>query len=294
VSSELRCCRTPNDAQRPLFFDQIVESARFNFGLRLNSALCRFYWTVCLRAAVIQGYYSTIYTRILDSLPWPANFTGEQDELLKEKYNQLGKLCVVARNNPINWLLSAVEGSDSISLGSKRFGVEFNGWQDVTAPDELTLDGNTVRGGLLTVIDCRDAAIGELLYTVLTAMDSEVTITSDMLQKFKIPKNLEEVMTEYRTRRTAFQEVEGDFHTLLSDLDEAVFKAFAVDSSDQVHIESRLAQFPSNRLKPATPGKWQNPGPSRHTWWIGSSERNPGGRLLSRTPGSGRWPGVEK
>jgi hypothetical protein len=160
---------------------------------------------VCLRAAVIQGYYSTIYPRILDSLPWPANFTSEQDELLKEKYNQLGKLCVVARNNPINWLLSVVQERDSISLGSKKFGVDFNGWQDLSTPDELILDGNTIRGGLLTGIDCRDSTICELLYTVLTAMDSEVTITSDMLQKFKIPKDLEEVMTEYRTRRTVFQ-----------------------------------------------------------------------------------------
>jgi hypothetical protein len=216
---------------------------------------------VSLRAAVIQGYYSTIYPRILDSLPWPANFTSELDVVLKRTYEQLAELCVVARNNPINWLLSAVEESDSISLGSKKFGIEFNGWQDVCTPAELSIEGSTIRGNLLTVIDCRDSAMGELLYAVLSALDSEVTITSDMLQKFKIPTNLDAVMKEYRSRCAAFQKVEVDFHALLYKLDDAVFGAFALDSNDRTHIESRLAEFPLNRLRPRYPWEVAKPRP---------------------------------
>lgn len=92
-------------------------------------------------------------------------------------------------------------------------------------------------------------------------MDSEVTITSDMLQKFRVPKNCEELITEYRIRRAAFQKVEDDFHALMSELDEAVFTTFGLDDASRVHIESRLTKFPLNRLKPRYPWEVTKPRP---------------------------------
>lgn len=225
----------------------------------LNSKLARFYWAIRLRSGVIQGFYATNYPRILEALPWVRDLDSATEQQLVKGYNELARLATIAKNNPDEWLLSEIETRIEISrykLSDRNLGLNFTNWstEDVYI-EELTLDENCIRAGSFW-LELIDTDIAELVYKLLILnSDEEATISRAIIQKLLVPQDYAALMQDYRQRSAGFQQVESDFLTVLSQIDDTVYAMFGLTNNEKNHIENRLASFPLNKLQPRYP--WQ-------------------------------------
>lgn len=225
----------------------------------LNSKLARFYWAIRLRSGVIQGFYATNYPRILEALPWVRDLDSATEQQLVKGYNELARLATIAKNNPDEWLLSEIETRIEISrykLSDRNLGLNFTNWstEDVYV-EELTLDENCIRAGSFW-LELIDTDIAELVYKLLILnADEEATISRAIIQKLLVPQDYAALMQDYRQRSAGFQQIESDFLTVLSQIDDTVYAMFGLTNNEKNHIENRLASFPLNKLQPRYP--WQ-------------------------------------
>ena len=92
------------------------------------------------------------------------------------------------------------------------------------------------------------------VHTVLTEnSDEDSKITKKLIQQLLIPKNLSALMLEYAQRLAAFGNVQQDFMAALNNIDQAVYAAFNLTTTEREYIEQRLSSFPLNRLTPRYP-----------------------------------------
>jgi type I restriction-modification system DNA methylase subunit len=231
----------------------------------LNSKLARFYWALRLRSGVLQGYYAHVYPRTLEALPWLRSLDSELEQRLVDGYNHLARLAAIAKNNPDEWLLSEVESRITTSrykLSDRELGINFSNWspENVQA-EELSWEGNCLRAGLFSQ-ELVDADLAELVYKLLTLnADEETTISRAIIQKLLIPQDYAAVMQTYRQRLASFQQVESDFLAALAQIDETVYEMFELTDEEKNHIETRLANFPLNKLQPRYPWQTVKPRP---------------------------------
>ncbi|GAB1543146.1 hypothetical protein NUACC21_58200 [Scytonema sp. NUACC21] len=55
-------------------------------------------------------------------------------------------------------------------------------------------------------------------------------------------------MQTYRQKFANFQQVESDFFSAMTHIDETVYEMFGLSDKEKTHIETRLASFPLNKL----------------------------------------------
>ena len=232
----------------------------------LNSKLVRYYWSLTLRTAVLEGSSrATFYPRTFEVLPWPVNLDKALEIKLTTDYNELVEIAQRAKNNPSEWLLEAVEDSykakKSDKLTDPRFGADFSDWGDDVMSGNLTLDGKAIQAGLFSM-KFADEEIAEFVFKILELTgDDESIVKGRDVQKLLIPKDFRALLKEYKLKFVSFEAVEGEFMEVLGEIDGAVYDAFGLKPDEREHIETRLNSFPLNRLKPRYPWQTVKPRP---------------------------------
>ena len=241
----------------------------------LNSSLARWYWAVRLRSGVIQGYYAHIYPRTLEALPWPREPKEDLLEKLSTLYRDLEALARESRDNPSEWFLREVEDRidrrEALPLSAPRFDLDFTKWQDQVPRIDLRVEGAVLKGSLHAELDLKDPDLARFVHLLLGLLEAE-TVSSEDLQKLLVPEKYQNLLREYEDRERAFSGVRERFTATLEAVDEVVFDLFGLTPDERAHVKARLASFPLDRLRPATPGRWANPDPSRLTRRTDSDE----------------------
>ncbi len=192
-------------------------------------------------------------------MPWVKNLDSAINQQLTAYYNNLTRLATIAKNNPNQWLLSEVETRIQINpykLSDRLLGLNFSDWSPLDVKvGELILDKNFIRAGLF-YLELRDIDLAELVYTLLTLnIDEDTSVSTATMQKLLIPHDYTALMQDYRQRLDNFRQVEADFFSVLTQIDQIVYQMFGMTSEEQKHIETRLSSFPLDKLKPRYP--WQ-------------------------------------
>ena len=222
----------------------------------INSSLIRFLLHTKFRSGVIQGFYAHFYPRTLEALPFPAKLSPDLEQRLVTGYLDLERLAAVAKNSPKQWFLDA--SSQALNQGSHKitaneYGLSFADWGEDVLVSELELDDTRLRAGLFSV-GFNSHEVASYVHTVLTEnSDEDSKITKKLIQQLLIPKNLSALMLEYAQRLAAFGNVQQDFMAALNNIDQAVYAAFNLTTTEREYIEQRLSSFPLNRLTPRYP-----------------------------------------
>lgn len=228
----------------------------------LNSVLIRWFFAVRLRSAVVEGHYSTLYPRTLEALPWPRNPDAEALERLKEAYFTLEKAAAVSRQSPEEWLREVVTALDpSAGAPLRRIPeLNFSTWEDDPDPSTIERHGRKLSGGLFATLELPDEDLAELVLVLVQGLDKE-RLSSRDLQRLVVPQDYTSLMRQYRALQQTFQTARVAFFRALEEVDEATFDLFKLAPADREHIQSRLASFPLNQLKPRYPWEVAKPRP---------------------------------
>jgi hypothetical protein len=220
--------------------------------LYINSSLARFYWAVKLRSGVLQGYYSQVYPRTLQSLPWPKSLDVHA---MASNYDRLAEVSARAKNNPNEWLLAETERRLEVAhirITEPAVGLAFDVNGEPLRVDELQLDGRRIA----PLASFSNAESAEFVYLLLTlTSDEDARVTAQDVQKLALPVDLKPLLIAYRQRLTAFEQVEQDFSTAFRSADAAVYDAFGISLEEREYLAERLNSFPLSRLLPRYP--WQ-------------------------------------
>ncbi len=76
-----------------------------------------------------------------------------------------------------------------------------------------------------------------------------------------VPSDYPKLMIAFRSKAKAFQKVEQEFLSVLSEIDAVAFATFGLSNQEQSYIQSRLSSFPLNRLQPRYPWDIVSPRP---------------------------------
>ena len=218
----------------------------------INSSLARYYWALKLRNGVLQGYYSQIYPRTLESLPWPKQL---DEQPLADGYDRLAELATRAKNNPSEWLLAETERRLAVSrwrVTEPALGLRFETAGAESGIEELQRDGNRIA----PLASFADADLAEFVFLLLTlTVEEGAKVRTQDVQKLVVPQDYAALLTEYRHRLAAFGQVEQDFARAMQAADNVVYAAFGLTPAEQTTIAARLSRFPLDRLQPRYP--WQ-------------------------------------